>query len=162
MPVAVLGTLEMLGEDLVIRASASGRFTLALDDREIGSGETLEQAKSKARTELNKRRVKVAVPFLLEDGRRAVATQRHAGNRTVLYEIDGQKDSLPGYGTGSKVFKAETPPETIARLADLRQQARDAEFGQREIEKEWGVDIGKAVDRAVAEALEAASTEGGS
>lgn len=154
----LVGTITILGEECRVKADDRGVFWIEdPDGGDLGHGETLEKAKTIARTMLNKRRVNLAIPFVMEDGRRGVATKRDARSRDVRVTwADGTKGKV-------STFKSPLKPDIPEKvLADLQQRQRTIEAEQAEIKKiraEWSFSLTDAVDEAVKAA--AAETEGG-
>lgn len=158
MPQFHIEDIELTGTLVKVYVSTgNGTFSIKLPapeegerEENLGHGETLEAAKNSARAALSKRKVKVEVPFILEDGRRGVADSRHARNRTVLCTIGDHRDELPGRAT---VFQADTPDVELKRFIELTSRITELAREAKLIEEEWTFDIGRAVDRAVEEKL---------
>ena len=147
-----VGTKKINGVECEVHASAYGAWEIKdPDGASIGRSEsTLDSAVNAARVTLNKRKVKVEVPFILvASGKRGVATGLHAGNRKVLITIDGERTQLEGY---AKVLRPDTPDEKVARLGELRKIADDATRELGTIERAYHMDLRRAVDAAMTEA----------
>ena len=147
----VVGTVKILGQELEVSASAPGGEFYIRDEqgKRIGAGETLEQAKTRARTALNKLRVEVAVPFVMVDGRRGVAIRRDARDRSIVVEFDGgQRDSL---FANSNVLKADVPEDLRAELDSIEHKMCDLKARAREITREWEMRLSTRLDQAILE-----------
>lgn len=157
-----IGTKNILGGDYAVYADArSERFYIREPndnadepDEELGSGETMKAAIAAARTALNKRKVKVAVEFRLDNGQRGTATGLHGRNRRVMVTYQsGAKDQLDHF---AKPLKGATPDDVIERLAEIRRQVRELKDEEREIDREWRLDnFGTHVKKAIEEKLAA-------
>jgi hypothetical protein len=146
-----IGTETITGQEVEIDVNArTGQFTISKGENTLGRGDTLEKALASARSALAKAKVKVAVPFALEDGRRGVADSRHLRNRTILCTIDGQRDEIATF-RGSGVLSPDIPDEKLTRLGELADEIRERTLEAEAITKEYPLDIGRAVDEAVAE-----------
>lgn len=165
-----IGTITIMGEEVVVDADTNGNFWLYLerldeDESEIkdhlGRGETLERAKAQARTELSKRRVEVALPFVTRDGRRGIAIKRNLRSNGVIVEIDGERDEFGrGYGFRRQSFKEDTPANVTDRLAELDKNIREMEAERNNLEDEWRMDLPARLDQVVAEAAAERDTAG--
>jgi hypothetical protein len=144
----------MLKQDLEVFASPTGTWWLYDSDHNLlGSGETLDQAKAKARATMKKDSVRVDVPFLTRDLKPGVATGFHAGTRKVLARIDGEARQLEGW-SGAGYLRADMPAAERERLLALDEQAKQLEREIKGIEKSYGLDLRKAVEEAIEEARE--------
>jgi len=156
---AVVGTKEILGQEYDIDVSKYGVFYIkdvaGEDGRSdiLGSGDTLDQATAKARIELNKRKVKVQVPFITKNGQRGMATALHGRNRKVLTTLaDGAKQAVDQH---TRVFKPDMPKEVLDSYLDKVQRERELTAEIRKIDKEWEFSLGQTVIAAINEAAAA-------
>jgi hypothetical protein len=159
-----LGTITIMGEEVVVDADVNGSFWLYIEHPSeeeggrprtdhLGRGDSLEAAKRQARTALSKRRVEVAVPFRMSDGRRGVAIKRNLRTRGVIVEIDGERDELaPNSGS---VLKEDAPDNVIEELKLREGRIRADQAVVNTIYKEWGFrSLGSRLDQVVAETAE--------
>lgn len=154
-----VGIREINNVQVEIHASPSGGWTImqpAENEEEramaLGSGDTLDKAVTAARNEIKRRQIKVAVPFKTREGKRGVASGRHARSRDkILTEVQGEKIHI---GYRETVFKPDMPKEEIEHLNELGDEEAKLRAEQREIIKKWSFDLGKAVDTAINEASE--------
>jgi hypothetical protein len=149
---AHVGEIEMLGHTLAVHADAYGHWTLLLDDEIIGRGDSLDKAKNAARTALNKRKVKVSVPFWTIRNEHGNAYGLHARNRTVLAEIDGKKTELDPY---HEVLVATTPDHTRTMLMSIDDKLRTLKRERAKIMHGHGLNLRQAVTEAITAAAEA-------
>lgn len=149
-----LGTEQIAGMTVDVEADRTGRFFITKDGDQLGMGDTLEKAKSSARAKLARLKTKVSVPFAMADGRRGVADGRHARNRTILATIDGKREDVgTGYRSNSPVLRNDISDDLLQRLVELDEEIylRQQEFNS--IVKDYELDLGKAVDAAIQEAI---------
>lgn len=118
----------------------------------LGYGDTKAKAVSQARTKLAKSKTRVRIEFITTTGERGIATGLHASNRAVLAKIGGASVQLATYGD-RRALSGDTPPEKVARILELRAQASAATREADQIERDYGIDLQKAVETAVAEKL---------
>lgn len=157
---------QMSGYQVEYHASKRGSWEVTTPEAEeiLGTGDTLEEAKNRARAQLAKRKVKVEVPFLTSRTFvRGVATGIHAGTNNVLVRTErpfarGEKtEQLTGYGS-REVLRADMPDEAKFRLQVARAMEREAASKIRAIEREYGMDlrgeVREAIDREVERKLE--------
>ena len=155
-----LTSAKVGGVDVEVHVYSDGRFMLQTpkDDggEMLGIGDTLEQAKTTARKELNKRKVKVEVPFLTANGEKGTATGLHAGTRKVLTTVETYSGTRSEQiETYAKRYKADTPAKVLGRLADLREMQNKAAVEIRALDGEYQFTVGAAVKQAI----EAAAAE---
>lgn len=151
---SLLGTKTVLGTEVEIHADQYGTFRINLDDRTIGSGDTLDQAMTKARQELNKRKVKVEVHFMTRDGKRGIATGFHGRNRTVLTRVGGEAQAYEST-TARRMFPPDMPKAKIQRYLTLKEQERTIRTEVNGIEREFDFDLYTATQKAIDAAVEA-------
>jgi len=113
--------------------------------RPIGRGDTLDKAVSAARIELNKRKVRVSVPFFNLKGERGVAHGFHARNRTILTDL-GQFD------TRTTVFTPDIPIGDLNKITELERKINEMSRQKRDLIGKYSMNL----DNAVRDAIEAA------
>jgi hypothetical protein len=140
-----------------IHASPYGAWTIQLPaDAEGNHGSSLgshasslDAAINLARTEIKRRQVKVSVPFKTAEGKRGIATSRHARSTDkLLTEIEGKKEHI---GWRETVFKAETPQSVIDHLKEIDDEQSKLRAERIALVNEWKFDLSKAVDAAIEE-----------
>ena len=138
-----------------IHADVTGNWTVvekaeedddALHPRKLtlATGNTIDKAIAAARVEINKRKVRVEVPFFTVDGEAGVAHGRNSRDRRILTDI-GQLDS------NATVLKPDTPANKVQRLREIRAQKGALHSEERALLKEYSMRLDHAVDRAVEE-----------
>lgn len=158
-----IGNKEILGATYEVHADVqSGNFRIVVPAVEgesrtvsLGTSQTLAGAIAEARTELNKRKVKVAVKFRDGRGRRLTAHGLHGGSGKVMarYDADGAAEQFDTY---ARVFKAETPDDVMARYNEISDEVTELRREEKEIERQWKMDnIGTHVKNAIDEAVKA-------
>lgn len=165
-----LGTITIMGEEVVVEADVNGRFWLQLEQDDgqggtkkdpLGNGDTLESAKGKARATLGKRRVEVAVPFRTLDGRQGVAIKRNLRTRGIIVEIAGERDELSDRGYGRKtVLEEHTPDNIIERIAELDTRIKELQHERSTLDDEWSINLSQRVDQEVEKAASERETAG--
>ena len=157
---ALVGTREINDIEVEVHASPTGGWAIRTPGVEGAEGflgsdpELLDKAVNKARLEIKKRQVEIALPFKTQDGKRGIARGRRAGSTDkILVTIGGTKDSLSSY---TNVLKHETPKEVVEHLQELVEEERRIGREKREIMNKWEFKLGVAVDAAVKEAAEEA------
>lgn len=155
---ALVGTREINNVEVEIHASPHGSWSITLPTeegeerahgRQLGSGDSLDNAITKARQEIKRRQVKVSVPFKTREGKTGVAHSRHARSTDkILAEVDGKKEQI---GYREQVFKIEMPDSVIEHLNELEEEAGKLHAEQRAIKQEWNFDLSKALDAAITE-----------
>lgn len=151
-----VGTRKINNVDCEVYVSAlSGDWTIKDEEgATLGHGNTLEKAVAQARNALNRRKVKVNVPFYLLDGRNGTATGKHGGSsRKTLAVLDGKRETLDGYTT---VFTQDTPQGVRERHAELTQQGRAVQRELRQIEADNTAKLSTLVEEAIAREEETA------
>lgn len=141
-----IGRKDINGQEVEIHADSHGMWRLRLDGQEIGNGETLDAATAKARNAINKRKVKVNVPFVTRGGQRGVATGFHGGTNKLLVRVDGEAMQ---YDRHVKVLRADTSDDMLKEMLDKRSQARKLVAEADAIEKEHAFNLLHAVTTAV-------------
>lgn len=167
-----LGTITIMGEEVTVDADVNGRFWLYIErppeeeggrvkQDNLANADSLEAAKRKARVELAKRRVEVAVPFVTRDGRRGIGIKRNLSTGGVIVEIEGERDEIGrGFRVSRQTFKEGTPAAVTSRLAELHEIINTASDEQRKLEDEWMMDLGSRLDQVIAETAAARDTAG--
>lgn len=167
-----IGTITIMGQEIIVDADTNGRFWLYIEQPpeeeggrvkhdNLGSADTLEAAKRKARTELGKRRVEVAVPFVTRDGRQGIAIKRNLTTRGIIVEIEGERDEIgSGFGGRRQTLKEGTPAAVTSRLVELDEIISTAKAEESKLEDEWKMDLGSRLDHVIAETAAARETEG--
>lgn len=156
-----VGNKEILGQTFEVHADVqSGNFRIVAPAAEgetrtvsLGVSQTLAGAVAAARTELNKRRVNVAVKFRDAKGKRLTAYSLHAGNGKVLarYDDTGTAEQFDSYARS--LFKPDTPDDVMERYNAIADEIAVLKTEANEIEREWRLaDIGMTVKRAIDEA----------
>jgi hypothetical protein len=149
----LLGTKEILGTEVEVHADKYGTFRINDGDKVIGSGDTLDAAVTKARQELNKRKVKVEVHFMTRDGKRGVATGFHGRNHTVLTRVGGEAQAFEPT-SARRMFPPDMPKAKIQRYLTLKEQEKQIRADINAIDREFEFDLWsattKAIDAAVA------------
>lgn len=157
---ALVGTREINNVEVEIHASKHGSWSISLPPEEEGGNSrelaghatSLDAAINKARLEIKKLQVKVAVPFKNREGQRGIATGRHARSRDkLLTEIGGKKEHV---SYRDQVFQADMPQSVVDHLNELEDESRKLQAEKREIIEKWKFDLSKAVDEAIAKATE--------
>lgn len=142
-----IGSGNIGGQDVAFEADArTERFYVTLDGNILGQGDTMEKAKRAAATAIRKRRVKVEVPFALQDGRRGIADGIHLKNRSVLSSIDGAREDL---GYNPKALSADIPDDKLARIGEIDEATRTLQRERGEIVRAYELDLVKAVKSAI-------------
>lgn len=146
-----IGNRNIGGVDCELHAETKhGRWSVVLDETQIGTGDTLDKAVDQARVALRKTKVSVSVPFITFDGESGVATGLHAKNGSVLARIgNGKSEQLIGV---VRMLSADTPVEKVERLAELRQQVKAANSEIQTITSEHGIELTRVVREAVTNA----------
>jgi len=150
----MVGTKNILNVDVEIHVDKYGTFSLREDDKVLGSGDTLDAATAKARQELNKRKVRVEVPFLTRAGEKGVATGFHARNRTVLTRVEGEAHAFETM-TARRMFPPDMPKDKLQRYLTLQEQQSTIKREINQIEREFEYDLYGAVAKAIDAAIEA-------
>jgi hypothetical protein len=173
---AEIGMIEIAGIEVAVEATTGGTFLLkelgseGIGGREtLGSGDTLDQAKSRARTVLAKRKVKVEVPFKLKDGTEGVATGIHAGNGAVMAKVIRHgRERAEQIERRQDAYKPETPQEVFDKVASLTEQSNALYDERKTLEAEWAIDqygldgaVRDAIREATEKAVEAEEVEAG-
>ena len=156
---ALIGTRDINNVEVEIHASPHGSWSIMQpaegEERAIplsGAHDTLDKAITSARQEIKRRQVKVAVAFKTREGKRGIATGRHARSRDkILTEVQGKKVH---YGYREQAFKPDMPNSEIDHLNELADEEAKLRKEQREIIEKWKMDLGKAVDAAINEATD--------
>lgn len=155
----VVGKVTVRGTELAIDVTSHGLFWLKQGDQTIASGETLEAAKTKAGVELNRRKVKVSVPFAMVDGRRGIADSMHARNQTVLATIGGERHEFSRYGGGrDEVFDESITDEELTRIRKIDDEIEKLQNERYNIVKAHELNLAKRVQKAIEEKVEAESS----
>jgi hypothetical protein len=155
---ALVGTKEINGVECEIHADKHGSWSIKEPDTDEGRGKSLghssnslEQAIQQARTELNKRKVKVAVTFYLSDGTQGTATSIHGRTGKIMATIGGDSKQLDTY---TKALRGDTPSEKVARIKEINSEMAALRTEQASIYKEFGVGLVEAVRSAINDALD--------
>jgi hypothetical protein len=156
----LVGTREINNVEVEIHADKYGAWNIYLPEegneggnRMLGGGQTLDSAITNARNSIKKSQVKVAVAFKTDEGKYGIATGRHARSHDkLLTEIGGKKEHI---GFRDQTFKEDTPESVFARLKQIGEEESALRTERREIIQKWSLDLGKAVDTAIAEKVEA-------
>lgn len=145
------------GVDCVVEVDSTGRFAVRPITGEDERGgaiasfcSTLDEAITKAKRELGKRKVKLDIPFIAQDGAHGVATGRHSGTGYVLARIGGESMQLSGY-QDRLVFPGDVDPEVVERYGQAQADKRDAEQRIAAIKSEQMIDLDKVVEAAIDE-----------
>lgn len=158
-----VGSVTAADRKWPVFCSAKGKFAILEDEDDPDSdvmakdAASFEAAEAQLRASLRKRKVKVAVPFRLHDGRRATATGIHGGNGDVLGRDEhGEAVRLStmymGTHTGRRtrgVFVADIPEERVERFAAIREEMAALEREKGEIERWYGVNLRERVEDAI-------------
>lgn len=136
------------GVDCEVHANGSiGMWSINLEGKTLGSGDTLDKAIEAARLKMRKAKVSVSVPFITFAGKRGNATGIHAGTGKVLARIDGgRSEQVERY---SRALRADTPAETVQRMVELQDQIDAAKREMGAIEREHKLNLGEEVQKAV-------------
>jgi hypothetical protein len=155
---AVVGTREINNIECEIQASVHGSWSIYRvgeepnNERYLATDDVLDKAVNKARIEIKKQQVKVAVPFKTMDGRRGIASGRHARSRgKILTKIGNKSEQIE---SRSQILKHDTPKDVIDHLKELAAEQVKLRKEERDLYNEWKLDLGNAVDAAVKEAIE--------
>jgi hypothetical protein len=144
----MVGTKEILGTEVEVHADKYGTFRLVEGDKTIGSGDTLDQAVTKARQELNKRKVKVEVHFKTRTGESGVATGFHGRNSTVLTRVNGEAKAYE-VASARRMFPPDMPKAKLQRYLTLKEQEKTLRTEINAIEREFDYDLYTAVQKAI-------------
>lgn len=150
-----VGTEEIQGATVEVHVNSrhgSWEVRTPAGDR-LGHADTKDKAMAQARAKLTKHKTRVAVAFLTTQGEAGVATGLHASNGAVLARIDGVSMQLSSYND-RHALRADTPPEKVAQMLELRASAQAAERTASAIEREYQVDVLRLVTAAIAEKQE--------
>lgn len=156
-----LNDVEILATPCEVHVTEDGVFSVYLrnradaeDARSLASDVTLDAAIEKAKPEVRKRKVKVAVPFVTTSGKRGVATGFHAGTGNVLVTwADGKTEQLSRrYGNQPQHLRADTPPTKLTRLEQIREESEALVTEAQAIRREHQLDLLTAVETAIEEA----------
>lgn len=150
----LIATKEVLGTEVEIHVDRYGSFRIMDDDKALGHGDTLDAAIAKARAELNKRKVKVEVPFLTRAGEKSVATGFHARNKSVLTRVEGEAHAFEPM-SARRMFPPDMPKDKLQRYLTLQEQQSKIKREINEIEREFEYDVYGAVTKAIDAAVEA-------
>ena len=162
-----VGLKEILGNTYEIHADSYGRWYIVTPlaenaeederprNRVIGQGETLDAAVTAARVELNKRKVKVEVPFLTRAGEKGVAIGFHARNKTVLIRLEPNQPGALDQSTARRCFPTDMPKAKLQRYITLTTQMREMRNETNAIEREFEFDLYRATQKAIDAAVEA-------
>lgn len=153
---AVVGTKNILGEQYDIEVSQYGVFYIQERDEDdkrviLGSGETLDEATAKARTELNKHKVKVDVKFITKKGQKGTATGFHGRDKRILVQMSNG-DRTP-MNSSARVFKPAMPDEKLDEFISKTEKIQQLESEIRQILSEWEFPLATRVKYAIEEAL---------
>lgn len=146
---------EILGTKTRIYVDGNGMFEVNHENEEsrrnhLGRGDTLDKAVAAARSELNKRRVEVEVPFITTKGKQGIATKRHGRNNTIMARIDGKTEQVDAW---NNVFKADTPREIIEEYLRLENAASASYKRRQQITRDHAVKLAQVFDKAVQEKI---------
>jgi hypothetical protein len=137
------------GVECEIHADLSGRWTIyekrdegEARGRPLVSAESLDKAVAAARIELNKRKVRVDVPFFTTEGEAGIAHGKNSRDGRILTDI-GQLDSH------ATVLKPDTPANKVERMKKIRAEKAALAIEERKLLKEYSMRLDYAVDRAV-------------
>lgn len=158
----MLGTREINNVEVEVHASIHGSWTIYKvgegtgHERHLATDEkSLENAVNKARMEIKKQQVKVAVPFKMLDGGIGVASGRHARSHSkILAKINGKSEQIEW---STRTLKHDTPQSVIDHLHELREEQVKLQREERELYNEWKFDLSTGVDAAIKEAVKAQS-----
>lgn len=156
MPLVKEDTIGDLAVEIHVNAR-TGAFSVksASDGESLGHADTMDRAIAQARQKASQRKVRVSIPFLTKSGEPGEATGIHAKTRSTLVRINGEAHQLDGREARG-VFRADMPPEKLARFMELDQEIRERQRESREIETEYTFDLASQVQReVVAKAQEA-------
>lgn len=161
-----IGDKEILGQTFEVHTDVSGgMFRIvepAVEGEEgsraitLGNSQTLAGAIAEARTELNKRKVTVAIEFKTPKGERAVATTLHGRSGKVMATVNDSRREQ--FDVHAKVFKSDTPQEIFDKLQDARRRYTEANDEITRLSREWGfvhgntTSLGNAVREAITQA----------
>ncbi len=146
-----VGTDTILNQELDVYADTSGYWELKIGNESIGTGDTIEKAKAKARTFLAKRKVKVEVNYLTHEGKLGACSGRHAKTRKLLVRVGNVSSQTDAYrNIEQPLFKVETPREVIERCAQAKDEIRVLEQERREIIERHSINLSDVVDKAIA------------
>lgn len=152
----IVGTDTISNTEIEIHATASGTWQIyekghgGERDYQLSYGATMEQAIQRARTELGKRKVKVAIPFFTASGQRGVATGIHGRTGKVLTRV-GRPAKAEQMDTYVAVLKGDTPKEVRDRINELDKIQMDARREREKIFREHSMHLGNVVKKAVEE-----------
>lgn len=141
------------GVDCEIHADLTGRWTVIektdeedapVRNRQLASADSIDKAVAAARIEINKRKVKVEVPFFTVNGEAGIAHGKNSRDRRILTNI-GQ---LEPHVT---VLDPDTPLKTVKRLNAIKAERNALIREEKEIMTQYGMRLDHAVDRAVEE-----------
>lgn len=147
----LVGHRQIQGVMCDVFANPDGMWLIRYEDKDIGRGETIEQAINRARTALNKTRITVSVPLILKDGRKVKGTGFNLKTNGVLILIPGndgleEKDEI---SANEETFKLDTPPKVIKQYTDNVKLISEAREANRNTEREWFVKGSQMVAAAI-------------
>lgn len=150
---ADVGTIDVLGREVTVKADKSGMWDLYEGETFLGRGTTLDKARVEARKKIKELEVTVSVPFITKGGERGVADRLHGKTRAPLATMeDGHREDMSGGYRSGEVFKPDTPSAIIEEYIAAQQAQSEASARQRAIDKEWGMNLREEVRRAVEKA----------
>lgn len=149
----------IVGEDTInnvqvsLKADRYGNFSVTRksDQKVLGSGDTLDAAKTKARTEINKTKARISVHLFTRNMKRAIATGIHGKTGKILVKITGEKGSEQ-FDQHQIVFKPDMPQDKRNRHQAISKEMAALKTEQRGIERDWEMRLGTEVQKALKEA----------
>lgn len=151
---ALVGKRDINNVEVEIHANKHGGWSILLPEeggvkgRQLGGhASSLDLAINAARLEIKRLQVKINVPFKTREGKRGIATGRHARSHDkILTEVEGKKEH---FGYREQVFKADMPQSVVDHLNEIEDEYSKLQAEKRAIIEEWKLDLGVAVNEAI-------------
>lgn len=139
------------GFDLIIQVTNTGQFEVWTDDDErIAVGKTMEEAVKNAKAALTKARTKVKVPFVTEEGERAVATGISLQDGKIMArDAEGKKFKIDKWS--GTTLRGDMTDTDLARYRAARQQRDEADVVLDELRQRYRHTLRADVDKAYKE-----------
>lgn len=160
----MIGTRKINGIECNVDVSLSmGQWYITPPTEEgkpawTATGERLDEAVAKARHEINKRKVKIAVDYRTAHGDHGVATGLHGGTGNIIVRVtdpNGRErtEQIPGYRT--TVFRPDTPDAVLDEIRDKQTESSRLRREAERLENAHQFNLNRAVEAAVEEAARA-------
>lgn len=149
-----IGTIDVNGVQCEVSASIHGQWYIRdFDSKEgLGSGDSLDEARIKARAAINKKKIKYEAPFVTRDGKPGFVYGTHSRTEKMLIDVNGKKDQE---AQSFRVFKPDVDEATIEHYRDLNDSAAELRRKIGDIERTWCVSIFELAQTAIKEVITA-------